>query len=346
MDSLSETDRAYVLQHATMQFWKHIVPLVVMAFFIHIVLLVLFAVLEVVPLLIGNSLSVLAYLFCLKAIKDGRFEMAGLVMSVEIISHAILATWVLGWESNFYFYLFCIVPIVAFSFQAAPVKRGLLSSSIVLVALAGFAWRDSWGQGAAALSPALLEALGMINVVSAIGLLLQATTLSVRYALTMQLHLFHNANRDSLTNLYTRRRVTQAARHLPAQGAVSLVLLDIDHFKQINDRHGHELGDRVLQQVAAVLGEAIGEEGMAARWGGEEFVLLMFNTSLVQARDAAERMRECLKQINAELGFPITATFAVAEFGDGETLSRVFQRADQALYQGKLQGRDRVMLAR
>lgn len=346
MDSLSDTDRAYVLQHAAMQFWKHIVPLVVMAFAIHIVLLVLFSVLRVVPLLIGNSLSVLAYVMCLKAIKRGHFEMAGLIMSVEIISHAILATWVLGWASNFYFYLFCIVPIIAFSFQSAPVKRGLLSSSIVLVALAGFAWRDSWGHGAAALSPALLEAFGLANVFIAIGLLLQATTLSVRYALTMQLHLFHSANRDSLTNLYTRRRVTQAARHLPAHGAVSLVLLDIDHFKQINDRHGHDLGDRVLQQVAGVLGDTVGEGDMAARWGGEEFVLLLFNTPLAKAAQAAELIRERLKQINGERNLSVTATFAVAEFGEHEALSRVFQRADQALYQGKLQGRDRVMLAR
>ncbi|WP_040260682.1 GGDEF domain-containing protein [Pseudomonas massiliensis] len=346
MDSLSDTDRAYVLQHATKQFWKHIVPIVVMAFIIHVLLLVAFAALGVVPLLVGNSFSVLAYLFCLKAIRQGSFEMAGLVMSVEIILHAILATWVLGWASNFYFYLFCVVPIIAFSFQAAPVKRGLLSSSIVLVALVGFAWRDSWGQGAAALSSVSLEAFGMVNVVIAIGLLLQATTLSERYALAMQLHLFHSANRDSLTNLYTRRRVTQAARHLPSQGAVSLLLLDIDHFKQINDRHGHEIGDRVLQQVAKVLEETIGERGMAARWGGEEFVLLMFDTPLAQAKEAAEHIRKHLRRISAELDFSVTATFAVAEFGDREALARVLQRVDQALYQGKLQGRDRVMLAR
>lgn len=286
MDTLSASDREHVLENATAQFWKHIAPIVKIAFAIHVVLFVLFLVVGPVLLCLGNIASIGAYVACLRAIRRERYQLAGLLICVEIILHAVLATWMLGWESNFYFYLFCIVPILSFSFQTAPWRRLSLSLAILLVALGGFALRRQVG-GAHAMPPWLLETFGFANVFTAIGILLHATALSVRYSLTMQFHQFHSANRDSLTNLYTRRRIVQQARQLPQSVPVSVVVLDVDHFKQVNDRHGHDEGDQVLQRVALAIAESVRDTDMAARWGGEEFLLLMLDTPLGDAAQVA-----------------------------------------------------------
>lgn len=344
MDTLSASDREHVLETATAQFWKHIVPVVKIAFAIHVVLFVLFLALGLEPLWIGNAVSIAAYMACMRAIGRERYRLAGMLMCIEIILHAVLATWVLGWESNFYFYLFCIVPILSFNFQTAPVRRLLLSLSILTVALGGFALRHRLG-GGYLISPLLLETFGFANIFTATAILLHATALLVRYSLTMQFHQFHSANRDSLTNLYTRRRIVQQARQLPQSVPVSVVLLDVDHFKQVNDRHGHDQGDRVLQRVAAAISDSVRETDMAARWGGEEFLLLMLDTPLADAREVAERIRTRLSEAPEGRLLPVTATFAVAQLRRGESFRDLFSRADQALYMGKQQGRDRVMLA-
>lgn len=344
MDTLSASDREHVLENATAQFWKHIAPVVKIAFGIHVVLFVLFLILGLRPLWLGNIASIAAYVACLRAIGHKRFQLAGMLMCLEIILHAMLATWVLGWDSNFYFYLFCIVPILSFSFQTAPLRRRLLSVAILLVALGGFALRHRLG-GGYVISPLLLEVFGFTNLFTATALLLHATVLSVRYSLTMQFHQFHSANRDSLTNLYTRRRILQQARQLPQSVPVSVVLLDVDHFKLVNDRHGHEQGDRVLQRVAGAINDSVRDTDMAARWGGEEFLLLMLDTPLAEATEVAERIRARLSNAPDAQTLPVTATFAVAQLRPGETFRELFSRADQALYLGKQHGRDRVMLA-
>jgi len=344
MDTLSASDREHVLENATAQFWKHITPVVKIAFGIHVVLFVLFLILGLRPLWLGNIASIAAYMVCLRALGQKRFQRAGMLMCLEIILHAMLATWVLGWESNFYFYLFCIVPILSFSFQTAPLRRMLLSLAILLVALGGFALRHRLG-GSYAISPLLMEAFGFINLFTATALLLHATVLSVRYSLTMQFHQFHSANRDSLTNLYTRRRILQQARQLPQSVPVSIVLLDVDHFKQVNDRYGHDQGDYVLQRVALAIGDCVRETDMAARWGGEEFLILMLDTPLTDAQRVAEQIRERLRVLPDTDTLAVTATFGVAQLHRGETFRELFSRADQALYLGKRQGRDQVVLA-
>ncbi len=342
MDTLSPSDRAYVLQHATTQFWMHIVPIVRMAFAIHGALFLLFLALGVTPLLIGNGLSLVSYVLSLRFIGQKRFELAGFLISMEIIAHAALATWVLGWDSNFYFYLFCIVPLLTFSFQGAPIRRLSLSFSILVVAVGGFALRDHIGS-TYGISPGVLNAFGIINTFIAICLLFQATGLLVGYALSMQMLQFHSANRDSLTNLYTRRRILQQVRQLPSSVPVSLVLLDIDHFKQINDKYGHDEGDLVLKWVAQVITDSVRDTDMAARWGGEEFLLLMLDTPAADARHVAERIRQQLQ--DTAMCHTVTVTLGIAQLRPGEAFSEGFNRADRALYAGKREGRDRVVMA-
>ena len=347
MKNLSASDRAQLLHEATAQFWHHIVPIVQIAFGIHVVLFVLFAVLELPLLVVGNGLSILAYVVCLKAIRAGQFSFAGMLMSTEIILHAVLATWILGWDSNFYFYLYCLVPIIAFSFQHALSRRVLFNLAIISVVTGIYALRGRTGIDSG-VAPQLLEVFGVINVLTATALLLHGTALSVRFTHAMQLGLFHTANLDSLTNLYTRRRVMRGVHQLAGASSSAIILLDIDHFKQINDRLGHDRGDLILQRVAEAISSNVRASDVASRWGGEEFLVLMPETPTQDAEAVANRIlsriREWAGQLEQE-PLEVTATLAVSEIRFDESFESALSRADQALYQGKQQGRNQVVIA-
>ena len=347
---LSADDRSQLFKETAVQFWKHIIPIVYVALLIHFVLFGLFIALDV-PILWGaNFLSTLIYINCLYLIRGRRYRQAGQLMSLEIIGHAILATWVLGWDSNFSFYLFCVVPIIAFTFQLATFRRLAYSLSILMAAVGCFAFRRHMGLSSG-LSREVLDMFGIANVLIATSLSIYATALSVRFTSSMQLSLFHIANRDSLTNLYTRRRILHRVRQMESQRqglSASLILLDIDHFKQINDLHGHESGDLILQRVAGIISTCVRQNDMAARWGGEEFLVLMPDTSLADTRKVAERI---WARISEEAGhidtrkLDVTATLATAVIHPGEAFQVALNRADALLYQGKEQGRNRVMTA-
>jgi diguanylate cyclase (GGDEF)-like protein len=161
--------------------------------------------------------------------------------------------------------------------------------------------------------------------------------------------------RDPLTNLYNRRFLEEyLARELARAGRkvqpLSMILIDIDHFKNINDTYGHGAGDVVLRRVGMTLQQHVRESDIACRVGGEEFSLLLPEASLQTAVQRAEDIRGAVRRMalkyeNEDLG-AITASFGVAAFPDhGNTLEALIRYADMALYEAKRSGRDRVMSA-
>jgi len=157
---------------------------------------------------------------------------------------------------------------------------------------------------------------------------------------------------DDLTGLPNRRGFLDAS-HVELTRArrsgrpVSIVMADIDHFKQVNDRFGHAGGDAVLRSVAAILRASIRTEDIAARWGGEEFILLLPETDLAGARQAAEKVRLAIAACDIPVeGTPIrvTASFGVAAHDLERSLDATIADADRALYHAKENGRDRVVV--
>jgi diguanylate cyclase (GGDEF)-like protein len=135
-----------------------------------------------------------------------------------------------------------------------------------------------------------------------------------------------------------------------ARGAApfAVVLADVDHFKQVNDRYGHDAGDVVLKQVAATMREAARDVDDVARWGGEEFLALLPATSPADAQAAAERMRARIRALTIEAGgqvLQVSASFGVSALQPGESVETCIKRADEALYRAKRDGRDRVVLS-
>ncbi|MEX0951496.1 MAG: diguanylate cyclase [Gammaproteobacteria bacterium] len=129
---------------------------------------------------------------------------------------------------------------------------------------------------------------------------------------------------------------------------ISIITLDIDRFKEVNDTYGHEGGDTVIRKVADVMRRHIREADTLCRWGGEEFLLLLADCKLESARERAERLRLAIKEETMRFGrddINITISLGVAEYQPGESLNEIINRADTAMYEAKRQGRDQVCSA-
>jgi diguanylate cyclase (GGDEF)-like protein len=158
------------------------------------------------------------------------------------------------------------------------------------------------------------------------------------------------AHEDALTGLPNRRHFDEAlARDLSrarrSGRPLSLVILDIDHFKAINDGHSHATGDNVLHEVGMVLTSGCRASDLPARLGGEEFALLLSDTPLHEAEQVCARIRERFhahRDWGAVEGLQVTFSAGLAELGEDESGSSLMQRADQALYRAKSEGRDRI----
>lgn len=175
-------------------------------------------------------------------------------------------------------------------------------------------------------------------------------------------HLRRQGLTDSLTGLANRRELekrlaVEVSRALRDTMAISCLYLDVDHFKQVNDVYGHNIGDLALQKVAAVMVEAVRLGDIVARYGGEEFVIVLPGIAGSVALETAERIRQSVEDssmaIDASKHLEITISIGLASFTPGsnmiadisEITEQLLSRADQALYQAKEQGRNRVVVA-
>lgn len=155
---------------------------------------------------------------------------------------------------------------------------------------------------------------------------------------------------DDMTGLGNRRYldrmlVQEGERARRYQVSLSVILGDIDHFKAINDRWGHHVGDEVLLAMAEVLRHNVRKVDILGRWGGEEFLILCPETHLTKAYKLAEKLCEAVaRQDFAQAGHQ-TISFGVAQYAGDEPLEKTVQRADAALYAAKREGRNRVVLA-
>ena len=189
-----------------------------------------------------------------------------------------------------------------------------------------------------------------------IGIVIEATLLALAVAYLVRQHeaARHQAEMlagtDPLTGLMNRRAFGEqaetlwntASRH---QRPLALVLFDIDHFKNINDRYGHVAGDKVLVEAAKLIRRICRQGDLPARWGGEEFVLLLPESSLEQAVIVAERLREqfASREVWVKgLSIELRASFGVVERDNEASLSELIEKADSWLYQAKSEGRDRI----
>jgi diguanylate cyclase (GGDEF)-like protein len=155
---------------------------------------------------------------------------------------------------------------------------------------------------------------------------------------------------DTLTDIFNRRAFMElagreSARSQRSHEPFAVLMMDLDHFKRVNDRHGHQAGDRVLRAFAAVLKRGVRTADLVCRYGGEEFCALLPDTGRAEATAIAERIRAAAAEKPlAGLPLPVTVSIGVGLCkGDGCTLEEMITRADEALYRAKRTGRNRVV---
>lgn len=153
--------------------------------------------------------------------------------------------------------------------------------------------------------------------------------------------------RDTLTGLYNRAFFEKTISSLNANQRKSdtsfaLVIADIDHFKSINDTYGHQAGDEALKSVASTLNLLLRSDDIIARWGGEEFVIMLKNIPKEDAIKITEKLRSAIEKKEILKDRPVTCSFGIAIYKQGDNIKDVFKKADEALYEAKKNGRNRV----
>ena len=198
--------------------------------------------------------------------------------------------------------------------------------------------------------PAVLRLLGIqYGVMPVVVATLLLSVVNTRLAAQIS----HQAMTDELTGAMNRRALRQQApglvsRSLASGESLAALLLDIDHFKQVNDTRGHAVGDEVLRQVVEVLRSQLRPEALVTRFGGEEFALLVPVRDAAAAQRVAERLRATLAAHDIAVAGPplrVTTSIGLAMLGPDEPLESALRRADQALYLAKQGGRNRVEVA-
>jgi diguanylate cyclase (GGDEF)-like protein len=159
---------------------------------------------------------------------------------------------------------------------------------------------------------------------------------------------------DPLTRIMNRRGITMALLESMAQAErygtpLSIAMVDIDHFKRINDERGHDAGDTVLASLAGVLNEAVRMPDKVGRYGGEEFLIVLPHTTLAAARQIAGRMCKTVSERkfrHKEQQIEVTISLGLTQFRKGEDLTQLLARVDKALYEAKRGGRNRVVVSK
>jgi diguanylate cyclase (GGDEF)-like protein len=202
-----------------------------------------------------------------------------------------------------------------------------------------------------------MSAHSALNVNAALGFVVLVlalhATLVVLVVARLVAELRRLSHHDGLTGLLNRRAMeelldTQIIRSQRTNANFVVMMLDLDHFKRINDQHGHAVGDLALKHVSSVLGSALQDADRLARFGGEEFVVLMANANIDQAYAVADRLRELLSATpltHDRLRVPLSVSIGVAQWLIDEDPSHLLSRADAALFQAKVMGRNRVIRA-
>lgn len=295
---------------------------------------------------LGSTLLFAASYFCLRK----RFNlMASSLIVVEILAHAALAVRAVGWDSGFHYYLLLFVPIAVIS----PIKKAIIKPILVGFVFALYLALDFTMRDIApydVVSKQTLTVLRCFNITVAFALLTYLSAAYLKIITKTEAKLLMLATTDPLTHLHNRRSMMEMSEREVKQrqqhgDPLAFVLADIDHFKAINDQHGHAAGDAVLTAVSDVLRQAVREHDKVARWGGEEFLILMPHATLDAACAMAERLRQQVTLISVPFegkDIKVSMTFGVSRHKDAESVDSAISRADLALYRGKQSGRNQV----
>jgi diguanylate cyclase (GGDEF)-like protein len=321
----------------------------VIGFLTHFSFIFLFDYWGVKSLSYFNIFSVILWAWAIAEVWRGYYYRSVYIGSTEILLHAVYAMSVLGFDSGFDLYLWPLAAWLAYNPNVNHKFAVIIASASIILWIFG---RAFLGHSVEVLVSA--ETLNMMLQVNATiaGVIFIFGIVSARVLVERQRkQLKEQAHRDELTGLYNRRYVTEFINlrdknGQPDRRSYALIMIDIDYFKSINDRYGHEVGDEVLQAFSYNLENKCRKEDMVCRWGGEEFLIILPKCTLEQAIVKAEAIRRWLADeatLNIKsVPLTITASFGVGVKEPGEFFSELVSKVDKLLYRAKESGRNTV----
>lgn len=352
MDSQPQSfiSRQFSNRNAASAFWKLMHKVAVVAGATHVMFLGLFYGLGAYSLAWVNLGSVILFATSYLCLKHRLNLLAVSLIVAEILAHAVLAVRAIGWDSGFHYYLLVMAPVVVISQMKVRAFKPVLIS-VLLTVYVGMDYELRGLQPYDHLNTQTLAALRYFNIAVTFLLLTYLSNIYLKLVTKAEKDLRVLATTDPLTHLLNRRSLMEVAEYELVQrrrnhAPLAFVLADIDHFKGINDEYGHAAGDAVLTAVSQVLRQALREQDSVARWGGEEFLILMPNATLEMASTVAERLRQQIAAIEVPFEgqqIKVSMTFGVSCHHDDESIEAPVNRADTALYKGKLSGRNQVV---
>ncbi|MDK1290386.1 GGDEF domain-containing protein [Pseudoalteromonas umbrosa] len=316
---------------------------------LHCLLLVLFWYCDILILALVNIGSVIAWSLGIKLLHQNKSHLALRLFCMEVTLHSIFVCATLGMDYGFQYYLWTIASLILLDYQLKLKIASAMALSLIVTFALLFELFSNVDHRF--LFSELAPFIHFINVlICAIPSIytighIREVTFSNRYQLAQL------AAKDPLTSLFNRRYAKELINNaqencINTSQQLTIIMADIDHFKNINDKFGHDIGDDVLIEVALKINKYTQESDIAVRWGGEEFLLVLVNCDLHHAQERVECLRRDIAQHifhNHEL--QVTMSFGIAQWYPALPFRIAVKLADDALYMSKAQGRNRTTSA-
>jgi diguanylate cyclase (GGDEF)-like protein len=328
------------------------------SFICHFCFIPLFLWLDVHEMVVLNIYSSIVLALSVFLVQRRLFVPAFILGTGELIIHAILAVHFIGWGSGFHYFLIVLTPFIFF-WPYWNIKTKIAASSFLMFL---YVLLFYYSKNSIPVQSMTAWKLDLTTIVTAFTAFLVFAAVAFYYQVSVNQveanllgankRLEELARTDPLTELHNRRIIEEKIgeendRRETSSRNFSIIMSDIDYFKALNDTYGHQIGDLVLVSISKILKGASRTGDVVARWGGEEFLILLQDTGGAEAREVAERMRIAISQAPIYIDdndIQITMTFGVAECSADTGISDCIARADKALYEGKAAGRNMVIL--
>lgn len=285
----------------------------------------------------------------------GNHKAAFVAGMLETYALCALASFALGWQSAFFLYLLVGILLTFINSKLSTFEQILfgLFSAVLLVYLFVFSPSEPV-LGGYDRYLSIMNLVIMVVMLVVVGHYIEASARGAEAELlNTNKTLLNLATTDPVTNLINRRnmmlRIEQEREKLSLNGRpFVLIMIDIDNFKHVNDEYGHDCGDFVLVAIAETISQAIRKQDQVARWGGDEFLVMLPETDLIGGGIVAEKIRSKILRtpfVYHDTTIPVTMTLGVGLCEKNAGIGAWIRKADQALYEGKQAGKNRVTMA-
>lgn len=319
---------------------------------VHILFIFFFLSIGSLWLSVLNIGSVLIWLFALYQNQRGRYLLTTLVGTLEVVVHATLATHFLGLGMGFHYFLWPVAALILVSNLFSTQKSIAMSFAIILLfgGLVIYAKDITYQYAFPAISNYVLMTNILFAAIAFVIVMISSRSKNVKN----EKRLYEISNKDPLTGSFNRQFVYELMKQNYSERRslnaldYTLVLADIDNFKEINELIGHVAGDGVIKAVAAYLQSAVRETDIVARWGGEQFLIILMNIESENSQTLIEKIRSNIRYQIITEGLRdrvTTLSFGVAKVKENELFEDIVRRADLSMYKAKKLGKDCIINA-